>query len=108
VPIAVSTDANPGTSPLLSLRLAANLACTLLRLTPAEALAGVTRNAARALGLAGLAGVLAAGAAADLVVWDAGQPAELVYWIGGRLVRTVIVAGEVVWPTRRRPTPSAV
>jgi imidazolonepropionase len=108
VPIAVSTDANPGTSPLLSLRLAANLACTLLHLTPAEALAGVTRNAARALGLAGTAGVLATGAAADLVVWDADQPAELVYWIGGRLVRTVIVAGEVVWPTRRRPTRSAV
>ncbi|HET6832222.1 MAG TPA: imidazolonepropionase [Acidimicrobiales bacterium] len=98
VPLAVSTDANPGTSPLLSLRLAANLACTLLGLTPAEALAGVTCNAARALGLAGTAGVLAAGAAADLVVWDAGQPAELVYWIGGELARTVVAAGEVVRP----------
>ncbi len=96
VPIAVSTDANPGTSPLLSLRLAANLACTLLGLTPAEALAGITRNAARALGLAGTAGVLAPGAAADLVVWDAGQPAGLVYWLGGRLARSVVVAGEVV------------
>ena len=96
VPIAVSTDANPGTSPLLSLRLAASLACTLLGLTPAEALVGVTRNAARALGLAGTAGVLAVGAAGDLVVWDARQPAELVYWIGGRLARTVVVAGEVV------------
>jgi imidazolonepropionase len=96
VPIAVSTDANPGTSPLLSLRMAANLACTLLGLTPAEALAGITRTAARALGLAGTAGVVAGGAAADLVVWDAGQPAELVYWVGGRLASTVIVAGEVV------------
>jgi imidazolonepropionase len=96
VPIAVSTDANPGTSPLLSLRLAANLACTLLGLTPAEALAAVTRNAARALALAGRAGVLATGAAADLVVWDAGHPAELVYWLGGRLARTVMVGGEVV------------
>jgi len=96
VPIAVSTDANPGTSPLLSLRLAANLACTLLGLTPAEALAGITRNPARALGLAGTAGIVASGEAADLVVWDAGQPAELVYWIGGRLARTVIAAGEVV------------
>jgi imidazolonepropionase len=96
VPLAVSTDANPGTSPLLSLRLAANLACTLLGLTPAEAVAGVTRSAARALGLAGRAGVLAPGAAADLVVWDAEQPAELVYWIGGRLARTVILAGDVV------------
>jgi imidazolonepropionase len=96
VPIAVSTDANPGTSPLLSLRIAANLACTLLGLTPAEALAGITRNAARALGLAGTAGVVTPGEAADLVVWDAGQPAELVYWIGGRLASTVIAAGEVV------------
>jgi imidazolonepropionase len=96
VPMAVATDGNPGTSPLLSLRLAANLACTLLGLTPAEALAGITRTAARALGLAGTAGVLATGAAADLVVWDAEQPAELVYWIGGRLARSVIVAGEVV------------
>jgi imidazolonepropionase len=99
VPMAVSTDANPGTSPLLSLRLAANLACMLLGLTPAEALAGVTRNAARALGLAGTAGILAVGAAGDLVVWDAVQPAELVYWIGGRLARSVIVAGEVVRST---------
>jgi imidazolonepropionase len=96
VPIAVSTDANPGTSPLLSLRIAANLACTLVGLTPAEALAGITRNAARALGLAGTAGVVTPGEAADLVVWDAGQPAELVYWIGGRLASTVIAAGEVV------------
>jgi imidazolonepropionase len=96
VPIAVATDANPGTSPLLSLRIAANLACTLLGLTPAEALAGITRTAARALGLAGTAGVVAGGAEADLVVWDAGQPAELVYWVGGRLASTVIAAGEVV------------
>ena len=79
--------------------MAANLGCTLLGLTPAEALAGVTHNAARALGLAGMAGVLAAGAAGDVVVWDAGQPAELIYWIGGRLASTVIVAGEVVRST---------
>jgi imidazolonepropionase len=96
VPIAVSTDANPGTSPLLSLRIAANLACTLLGLTPAEALAGITRNAARALGLAGTVGVVAPGEAADLVIWDAGKPAELVYWIGGQLASTLIVAGRVV------------
>jgi imidazolonepropionase len=96
VPIAVSTDANPGTSPLLSLRIAASIGCTLLGLSPAEALAGITRNAARALGLADVAGVVAPGAAADLVVWDAGQPAELVYWIGGRLANTVVVGGEVV------------
>ena len=96
VPLAVSTDANPGTSPLLSLRLACNLACTLLGLTPEEALAGVTRNAARALGLAGTAGTIAPGMAGDLVIWDAGRPAELVYWIGGELARTVVAAGEVV------------
>jgi imidazolonepropionase len=96
VPIAVSTDANPGTSPLLSLRIAANLACTLLGLTPAEAFAGITCNAARALGLAGTVGVVAPGEAADLVIWDAGQPAELVYWIGGQLASTLIVAGRVV------------
>jgi imidazolonepropionase len=96
VPIAVSTDANPGTSPLLSLRMAANLACTLLGLTPAEALAGITRTAARALGLAGTTGTLAPGEVGDLVVWDAGRPAELVYWMGGRLANTVVVAGEIV------------
>ena len=96
VPIAVSTDANPGRRHCCRCRIAANLACTLLGLTPAEALTGITRTAARALGLAGTAGVLAPGKAADLVVWDAGQPAELVYWMGGRLASTVIVAGEVV------------
>ncbi|HKA83772.1 MAG TPA: imidazolonepropionase [Acidimicrobiales bacterium] len=96
VPLAVATDANPGTSPLLSLRLACNLGCVLLGLTPDEALTGATRNAARALGLAGTAGALAPGMAGDLVVWDAGRPAELVYWIGGDLARTVVVAGEVV------------
>jgi imidazolonepropionase len=96
VPLAVATDANPGTSPLLSLRLAANLACTLLGLSPEEALAGATRVAARALGFAPAVGLLSTGAAADLVVWDAEHPAELVYWVGGRLARTVISAGEVV------------
>jgi len=86
VPIAIATDCNPGTSPLLSLRLAANLACTLFRLTPEEALRGVTVNAARALGLADR-GTLAVGQRADLVAWHARQPAELCYWIGGNLVR---------------------
>jgi len=95
VPIAIATDCNPGTSPLLSLRLAANMACTLFRLTPEEALRGVTANAARALGLADR-GTLAVGQRADLVVWHARQPAELCYWIGGPLVRTVYVAGESI------------
>ncbi|MDO1528597.1 imidazolonepropionase [Fulvimonas sp. R45] len=93
VPIAIATDCNPGTSPLLSLRLAANMACTLFRLTPDEALRGVTANAARALGLADR-GTLAVGRRADLVAWNAKQPAELCYWIGGDLVRQVYVAGQ--------------
>lgn len=95
VPIAVATDCNPGTSPLLSLRLAANMACTLLRLTPEEALRGITVNAARALGLNDR-GTLAVGQRADLVCWHARHPAELCYWIGGQLVRDVIIGGESV------------
>lgn len=92
VPIAIATDLNPGTSPLLSLRLAANLACTLLRLTPEEALRGATVNAARALGLADR-GTLAVGQRADLVAWNARHPAELCYWIGGTLARRTWIAG---------------
>ena len=95
VPMAIATDCNPGTSPLLSLRLAAGMGCTLFRLTPEEALRGITINAARALGLADR-GTLAAGQRADLVVWNARQPAELCYWIGGNLVRQVWLAGEPV------------
>ena len=81
VAMAVGTDWNPGSSPLGSLLLAMNMACTLFRLTPAEALAGTTRNAARALGLADR-GVIAAGMRADLAIWDIGDPAELSYGIG--------------------------
>ena len=93
VPIAIATDCNPGTSPLLSLRLAANMACTLFRLTPEEALRAVTVNAARALGLADR-GTLAVGQRADLVRWDAQHPAELCYWIGGNLARQVWIEGK--------------
>ena len=92
VPVAIATDCNPGTSPLLSLRLAANMACTLFRITPEEALRGVTANAACALGLADR-GSLAVGQRADLVAWHARQPAELCYWMGGNLVRRVYLAG---------------
>jgi imidazolonepropionase len=92
VPIAIATDCNPGTSPLLSLRLAANMACTLFRLTPEEALRGVTVNAARALGLSDR-GTLAVGKRADLVAWNVRQPAELCYWVGGGLVRQVWLGG---------------
>ncbi len=84
VPIAVATDCNPGSSPLASPLLAMNMACTLFRLTPEEALAGMTRNAARALGLEGL-GAIEPGAIADLAVWDVRHPAELAYRIAGIL-----------------------
>jgi len=82
VPIAIATDCNPGTSPLLSPTLAMNMACTLFGLTPEEALAGMTINAARALGLAHDVGSIAAGKAADLAVWRIDTLAELGYWIG--------------------------
>jgi imidazolonepropionase len=82
VPIAVATDCNPGTSPLLSPTLAMNMACTLFGLTPEEALAGMTINAARALGLAHTVGSIAAGKQADLAVWNIESLAELGYWIG--------------------------
>lgn len=82
VPMAVSTDSNPGTSPCTSLLLMLNMACTLFRLTPEEALAGVTRHAAAALGLKDR-GVLAAGLRADFVLWDVQRPAELSYRLGG-------------------------
>ncbi len=91
VPMAVATDLNPGTSPLLSLRLAMNMACTLFRLTPEEALRGATVNAARALGLSDR-GTLTLGQRADFVVWDIKRPADLCYWTGGDLVNRVEVA----------------
>ena len=71
VPMALATDCNPGTSPIVSLPLVMNMACTLFRMTPEEALAGVTRNAARALGIERRTGTLAPGKAADFVLWDA-------------------------------------
>ena len=81
VAMAISTDCNPGTSPLTSLLLTINMACTLFRLTPEEALSGVTRNAAKALGLADR-GMLQKGYRADLAIWNATHPAELAYRIG--------------------------
>jgi imidazolonepropionase len=97
VPMAIATDLNPGTSPLRSLRLAMNMACTLFRFTPEEALRGATVNAARALGLKDR-GTLADGQRADVVVWNARQPAELAYWIGGALASRVFVAGRELQP----------
>ncbi len=82
VPIAIATDCNPGTSPMTSILLAMNMGCTLFRLTPEETLAGVTRHAARALGLAHRVGTIEAGKSCDLAIWDVERPAELSYRIG--------------------------
>lgn len=98
VAMAVATDCNPGTSPLLSLRLAAGMACTLFRLTPEEALRGVTVNAAKALGLSDR-GTLAVGQRADLALWNVRAPAELCYWIGGgNVLREIFLGGELLSP----------
>lgn len=97
VPMAISSDLNPGTSPVLSLRLMMNMACTLFRLTPEEALAGVTCHAARALGISDRCGTLQAGKEASFVAWDVAHPAELSYWLGGTLSKQVIYQGEEVW-----------
>ncbi len=95
VPMALATDCNPGTSPLLSLRQAMQLACTHFRLTPEEALRGATTHAARALGCNDR-GALRVGARADFVHWRIQQPAELGYWLGGQLVEAVFAAGKRV------------
>ncbi|WP_096379415.1 imidazolonepropionase [Lysobacter enzymogenes] len=95
VAMAVATDCNPGTSPLLSLRQAMQLSCTHFKLTPEEALRGATVHAAQALGLAE-AGALRVGASADFVLWDIRHPAELCYWLGGRLAQRVFCAGRQV------------
>jgi imidazolonepropionase len=93
VPLAVATDCNPGTSPLCSLRTAMTLAADLFGMTPEECLAGVTRNAARALGLDDR-GVLEVGRRADLAVWEIGHPQELSYWIGTNELANLYVAGK--------------
>jgi imidazolonepropionase len=87
VPMAVATDCNPGTSPTTHLPLMMNMACTLFRMTPAEALLGVTRHAARALGLQATHGSIELGKQADLCLWDAEQPAELAYQIAASPLR---------------------
>ncbi len=95
VPMAVSTDHNPGTSPALSLLLMVNMACTLFRLTVPEALAGVTVHAARALGLQDTHGAIAAGMPANFVLWNVREAAELAYWFGQQPVRTVVRQGRI-------------
>jgi imidazolonepropionase len=93
VPMAVATDHNPGSSPTLSLPLMLNMACTLFRLTPEEALAGATRHAAQALGLGASHGQLRAGWRADFALWAAEHPNELAYRFGDRPCRGVVVGG---------------
>jgi imidazolonepropionase len=93
VPMAVATDCNPGTSPVLSPTLMMGMACTLFGLTPEEALAGMTRAGAQALGLQDEIGTISAGKAADLCIWRIGRPAELCYWIGLGGPERRIVAG---------------
>lgn len=95
VPMAVATDCNPGTAPVLSLREAMSLACTHFRLTPEEALRGATEHAALALGLHDR-GVLRVGLRADLALWNIRRPAELCYWLGGDLSRGTFVGGRAV------------
>ena len=96
VSMAVATDANPGTSPINSLQLMLNMACTFFRLTPVEALAGVTCHGAKALGLANSKGQLAVGYDADIACWDIKQPAELCYQFGVNPLSQLMQAGKIV------------
>ena len=93
VRIALSSDLNPGTSPALSLRLMLNMGSTLFRLTPEQALAGVTIHAAHALGLQKTHGSLEQGKVADFIAWDIEHPSEIVYWLGGDLAKRIIRHG---------------
>ena len=96
VPMAVSTDHNPGTSPALSLLLMMNMACTLFRLTVPEVLAGVTRHAARALRLSDTHGQIGQGRPANFVLWPVDEPAELAYWLGHKPMPTVVRQGRIM------------
>lgn len=100
VPIALATDANPGSSPLTSLLLCMNMACTLFRMTPQEALAGITRNAAQALGQSEVCGALEAGKQANIAIWDVKEPAELAYRIGFNPLNRLYFLGEDITKTQ--------
>ena len=93
VKIAIASDLNPGTSPALSVRLMLNMACTLFRMTPEEALAGATLHAATALGMGDTHGSLEVGKVADFVAWQIDRPADLAYWLGGELDKRVVRHG---------------
>ncbi|MDH3614007.1 MAG: imidazolonepropionase [Gammaproteobacteria bacterium] len=93
IPIAIATDCNPGTSPLCSIREAMALACRLFKLTPEECLAGVTREAALALGLDADRGTLETGKRADIAIWDIDHPRELSYWLGVRPLSGLLISG---------------
>jgi imidazolonepropionase len=99
VPLAVATDCNPGTSPCTSILLAMSMACTLFGLTPEEALAGVTRQAARALGMQDIIGTIEVGKRADLSFWDIGRPAELSYGLGANPCAAVMYGGKIRDPS---------
>jgi imidazolonepropionase len=101
VPMALATDCNPGTSPMTSILLAMNMACTLWRLTPQEALAGCTAHAARALGLQAEVGTLEVGKRADFALWDIARPADLAYAIGFNPCRAVVNGGVLREPVVR-------
>ena len=92
VDMALATDANPGSSPVQSLQLMLHMGCTLFGLTPEEAIAGITRNAAKALGLQDDRGTLEAGKRADILLFDIETPAELCYWVGGQIPSEIISA----------------
>ncbi|MCJ7590902.1 MAG: imidazolonepropionase [Woeseiaceae bacterium] len=98
VPIAVATDCNPGTSPICSLRTAMMLACRLFRLTPEESLAGATRIAAQALGLADDRGTLEVGKRADIAIWNISHPRELAYWTGTPQLAELLAGGQTSAP----------
>jgi len=102
VPLAVATDCNPGTSPLQSILLAMNMACVLFGLSPEEALAGTTRNAARALGLGNDKGTLEAGKAADFALWDISSPLALSYAMSAKPCVGVVKDGAIAWRNESR------
>lgn len=103
VPMAVSTDSNPGTSPITSLLLVLNMACTLFRMSVQEVLAGVTRHAARALGHAEVTGDISMGGPADFVAWNVGSLAELAYWSDLERCQMVVRHGRISMDKRERP-----